>query len=217
MLDSPGHKAGSGPRYGSGPGPSATSRGPDQRAPGAAAPGRGTGSRGPARGPQAPPRGPLPWWGTRPGRLGVALVIGGAAAGLLITVLAGREPGVVLGLFLLAGTAAGALAVRPRAAYLIIPVPPLAYAVAAVLAGLIHDHATDTSHTALALGAAQWIASGFLAMSAATLLAIVVAAVRWAADRWAADRPRGPGPRPPLSRLLGAAVPELPGGLSPGR
>jgi hypothetical protein len=185
MLDPRGHKAGSGPRYAAGPGPNASSHG------------RNPGPRGPSRGPQAAPAPgrPAGWWGSRPGRLGVALVISGAVVGLLLTVLTGSEPGVVLGLFLLAGTAAGALAVRPRAVYLIIPVPALAYFAAAIVAGLVHDHATDSSHTALALSAAQWIASGFLAMSVATLLAIVVAAVRWAADRWG-----GWGQRRPLSR-----------------
>ena len=108
---------------------------------------------------------------------------GGAAAGLLVTLLAGRGPGAMLGIFLLAGTAAAVLAVRPRAAYLLIPVPPLAYVVAASLAGLVHDRAADTSHAALAISAARWIASGFPAMTAATLLAIVVTAAGWLAAR----------------------------------
>lgn len=138
-----------------------------------------------------PPAGPRRWWGSRPGRLGIALVIGAALAGLLVTVVTGSEPGVALGIFLLAGTAAGALAVHPRAAYLIIPVPALAYLAAAILAGLLHDHAADTSHAALAVSAAQWIAGGFFAMAAATVLSIAVAAVRWAAQRrgWAQGRP----------------------------
>lgn len=181
MLDSPGHKADSGPLHVGGPGPYARSR---RRSPGA---------RGPYGGRRARPGRPDRWWGSRPGWLGIGLVIGGAAAGLLATVLGGSGPGIVLGIFLLAGTAAGALAVRPRAAYLIIPVPPLAYVVAATLAGLIHDHAARTSHTALAISAAQWIASGFLAMAAATLLAIVLATVRWAAER----RHRGTPPSGP--------------------
>ncbi len=143
---------------------------------------RAAGPRRPTAGP--PGRG----WGTLPGRLGIGLVIGGAGAGLLVTLLAGREPGLVLGIFLLAGTAAGALAVRPRAAYLIIPVPALAYLAAAIVAGLVHDRAADTSHTALVISAAQWIASGFLAMSAATLLAIVVAVARGVAARQAGRR-----------------------------
>jgi hypothetical protein len=201
MLDPPGHKAESGPRYARGPGRDANARRSDAssrgRDPGArgrdpGVRGREPGPRGPQRGRQAPAGLPGRWWGTRPGRLGIALVIGGAAVGLLGTLVTGSEPGVVLGIFLLAGTAAGAVAVRPRAAYLIIPVPALVYVVAAIVAGLVRDHASDTSHTALAIGAAQWIASGFLAMTAATLLAIVVAVVRWAADRrrgWGQGRP----------------------------
>ena len=115
--------------------------------------------------------------------MGIGFVIGGTAAGLLVTLLAGRGPGTVLSIFLLAGTAAGTLAVRPRAAYLLIPVPALAYLAAATVAGLVHDRAADSSHTALAISAARWIASGFLAMTTATLLAIVMAVVRWAAGR----------------------------------
>ena len=122
-------------------------------------------------------------WARVRGRMGIGFVIGGTAAGLLVTLLASRGPGTVLSIFLLAGTAAGALAVRPRAAYLLIPVPALAYLAAATLAGLVHDRAADSSHTALAISAARWIASGFLAMTTATLLAIVMAVVRWAVGR----------------------------------
>ena len=60
----------------------------------------------------------------------------------------------MLSIFLLAGTAAGALAVRPRAAYLLIPVPALAYLAAATVAGLVHDRAA--SSTALAISAARY-------------------------------------------------------------
>lgn len=131
-----------------------------------------------------PAPGPAPhWWGSRPGRLGVLLVIVGTLAGLLGTVLAGSEPGVVLGAGLIVGTAAGAVTVRPQASHLIIPVPALAYVVAAVLAGFIHDHAIDTSRTALAVGLTQWVAGGFLIMIAATLLAIAIAAIRWLGSR----------------------------------
>ena len=177
MLERPGNKADCGPRYDGGPGGNAGSRrrGPDTRRPR-----RG---RPPQRGRRPPPGRTRQWLGTRAARMGIGLVIGGAAVGLLVTLLAGRGPGAVLSIFLLAGTAAGTLAVRPRAAYLLIPVPPLAYLAAATVAGLVHDRAADSSHTALAISAARWIASGFLAMTAATLLAIVVALVRWAAGR----------------------------------
>jgi hypothetical protein len=123
------------------------------------------------------------WWGTRPGRLGVFTVILGAVLGAVITVAAGRDPGLVLGVFLVVATVIAAFVVRPRAAYLVIPVPALAYVAAALVAGLIHDRARDTTHTLLALSAIQWIASGFLAMVTATAVAVVVTAARWLLSR----------------------------------
>jgi hypothetical protein len=134
---------------------------------------RASGSAGPRAG-RAPGL-----WGSRPGRLGVFVVIGGAVLGMVVTVAARTEPGSALGVAVVAGTAAAALAVRPRSVYVIIPVPALAYVAAATTAGLIHDRADDSSLTGLAVHAAQWIASGFVAMSIATLLAIAVTAVRW--------------------------------------
>ncbi len=177
MLESPGNKTDSGPRHHGGPAGNAGSR---RRRPGVSQVRRG---RQPHRGRRPPAGRPRQWLGTRSGRLGIGFVAGGAAAGLLVTLLAGRGPGAMLGIFLLAGTAAGVLAVRPRAAYLLIPVPPLAYVVAASLAGLVHDRAADASHAALAISAARWIASGFPAMTAATLLAIGVATAGWVAAR----------------------------------
>jgi hypothetical protein len=119
------------------------------------------------------------WWGSLTGRGGVCIVLGGAALGALITALAGTGPGPVLGVSLVAATLAAALAIQPRAVYRIIPVPALAYAATATVAGVIGDRAASASHTALAVSAAQWIASGFLPMTAATLLAIAVTAIRW--------------------------------------
>jgi len=149
---------------------------------------RYSGQRNSAEGRESGAGRPVPgraphWWGSRPGRLGVLLVIAGTLAGLLGTVLTGTEPGFALGAGLIVGTVAGAAAVRPQAAYVIIPVPALAYVVAATVAGFIHDHAIDTSRTALAVGLAQWVAGGFLIMIAATLLATAIAAIRWLGSR----------------------------------
>lgn len=119
------------------------------------------------------------WWGSLSGRSGVCIAAGGAALGALITVLAGTGPGPVLGVSLVTATLAAALAIQPRAVYRIIPVPALAYAATATVAGVIGDRVASASHTALAVGAAQWIASGFLPMTTATLLAIAVTAIRW--------------------------------------
>jgi hypothetical protein len=134
-------------------------------------------ARGAARGrPAARPQPRLP--GYRPGRLGVAIVVAGTATGALLTVLTGSEPGLALGICLILATVLGAFIVSPRAAYAVIPVPALAYTAAALVTGYIHDRAVDHSTTALAVGAVQWIASGFFVMSAATVIAIGIAAGR---------------------------------------
>ena len=99
--------------------------------------------------------------------------------GALITVISGSEPGWVLGVLLVISTAIGGLAVTRRMAYLVIPVPAIAYTVAAFVTGYIHDRSIDTSRTALAASAVQWIAGGFFAMTAATLVAIAIVAGRW--------------------------------------
>jgi hypothetical protein len=135
-------------------------------------------------------------WGSRQGRLGVAIVAGGAATGAVLTIVTGSEPGLLLGLFLVAATIVAALVVATRAAYVIIPVPALAYTAAALLAGYVHDRAAvDTSLTGLTVNALQWIAGGFFAMAAATAIAIVVAAGRWMflgpGTRRAYRQPRG--------------------------
>lgn len=144
-------------------------------------------------------------WGSRQGRLGVAIVTGGAATGAVLTVVTGSEPGLLLGLFLVAATIVAALVVALRAAYVIIPVPSLAYTAAALVAGYVHDRtAVDTSLTGLAVNAVQWIAGGFFAMTAATLIAIVVAAGRWMivgpGTRRAYRQPRGRASRYEPSR-----------------
>jgi len=120
-----------------------------------------------------------PGWGRYPARVGVLLVLVAAVLGGAFTLVSHSDPGLRLGIFLLAGTAIAGLAVRARSTYLLIPVPALAYVVVACYAGLIHDHAVDTTRTALTLSAVQWIADGFVIMIAATGLAAAIAVGRW--------------------------------------
>jgi hypothetical protein len=83
------------------------------------------------------------------------MVVAAAAIGAVFTVASHREPGQALGVLVLAGTLAAATSVRARSAYAIIPVPALAYAAAAGIAGSVHDLAADTTRTALAVNAVQ--------------------------------------------------------------
>ena len=108
----------------------------------------------------------------------------------------GRAPGFMLGVFVVIGTVVAALAVRPRAGRLIFPVPVLAYLVAALTSGIIYNRSDDSSKTAVAIGAAQWIASGFTAMAFATVAAIVLITVRW--YFWRRRRKAGPARRGPV-------------------
>ena len=150
-------------------------------------------------------------WGALRGGLGVCIIVASAALGTIATMATRSAPGFLLGLFVAAGTVIAALAVRPRAGRMIFPVPVLSYLVGALISGFMYNRSTGTSKTALAIGAAQWIANGFFAMALATVLAIVIITARWYLWRrrrevsrepdWpapAATRPVPPrGPRPP--------------------
>ena len=138
--------------------------------------GRSRREPGPGRSARA---GASPRWGQLPWGRGVVFVAAAAGFGALLTIFTGSDPGLLLGLLVVAGTVAASLAVSPRRAYLIIPAPALAYLAAAILAGLIHDWTADTSHTLVALNAARWSASGFLGLIAATVLAVVITVARW--------------------------------------
>jgi hypothetical protein len=118
-------------------------------------------------------------WGALQGGLGVCIIVASAALGTIATMVTRSAPGFLLGLFVEAGTVVAALAVRPRAGWMIFPVPVLSYLVGALTSGFVYDRSTGTSKTALAIGAAQWVADGFFAMALATVLAITITTVRW--------------------------------------
>ncbi len=131
-------------------------------------------------------------WGALQGGLGVCIIVASAAIGAVATMATRSVPGVLLGLFIVVGTIAAALAVRPRTGRMILPVPVLSYLVAALISGVVYNRAADSSKTALAIGAAQWIANGFFAMALATVLAAAIIAVRW--YLWRRNRPAARGP-----------------------
>ena len=167
-------------------------------------------SRGPGNssGPRRP--GGLGRWGALQGGLGVCIIVASAAIGATVTMVARSAPGFLLGLFVVAGTVAAALAVRPRTGWMIFPVPVLSYLVAALTSGVVFDRSVDSSNTALAVAAAQWVADGFFAMALATVLAVAIIAARWFLWRRRRPTPRDPG-RPVGPTRTG------PGRTGPGR
>ncbi len=153
-------------------------------------------SRGRRNSPRSRGRGRLRRWGALQGGLGVCIIVASAAIGAIATMVARSAPGSPLGFFVVAGTVTAALAIRPRAGRMIFPVPVLSYLVAALLSGVVFDR--SGSKTVLAIGAAQWIASGFFAMSLATVLAVVITTTRWFLRRRGRPATRDPGwPVPP--------------------
>ena len=117
--------------------------------------------------------------GRLPARFGWVLIIAGTLIGTVLTVLAGHEPGLLLGACLLIAVLLAGTAIRPGAVYLLIPAPALAYTAGALAAGYVHDHATAHSRTELAINGLQWIAPGFPVMCVATGVVAALAAARW--------------------------------------
>jgi len=143
-------------------------------------------------------------FGDLSGLVGIGIVAASALLGALITIVLRHDPGTLLGVCIIAGTLVAGLAVRPRSARLIIPAPALCYAVTATIAGVINDRASDTSHLADVFNASTWIASGFLSMTMATIMAIVISGLRLYLDWHTRPRqPQGPGPRRPDQRGSG--------------
>jgi hypothetical protein len=138
------------------------------------------------------------------------IIVASTAIGAIATMVTGNAPGFLLGVFVIIGTVAAALAVRPRAGRTILPAPVLCYLVAALVSGVIYNHSSDSSQTALAIGAAQWVANGFVAMAIATVLAIVLISLRWylwhrhqpgrGDASWPPPAPGGAVRRPPAAR-----------------
>jgi len=124
-----------------------------------------------------------PRWGSLPARRGIVVAVSAAAVGTIGTLVLGGDPGALLGILVIAGSAAAAFGVSYRQGYLLVPVPALAYAVGATVTGMFHDRGVDISHTALAVSAAQWFARGFVWMTTATLAVIAITAIRWLARR----------------------------------
>ncbi len=122
---------------------------------------------------------PLRWLGTM-STLTAALVLAGATVtGVVVSLIAGLEPGNLLGFFVIVGSLAAVLGVRRGAVYLLFPMPALAFFAGAVVTGIIHDRELAASTAGLGAGFAQWVAGIFFPAVVATILVLLVGGTRW--------------------------------------
>lgn len=142
-----------------------------------------------------------------------------AVVGAVGTVVTKRDPGALLGILIVIGSVVAALCIQRRAVYKLLPLPALSYLVLATMAGAYHDRKIDVSKTELGLNFLQWMGSGFLAISASTILILVIMGGRLLASRLlvsgefraSAGRPpagRPPAGRPPRTSLASGGQPE---------
>ncbi|MGA2830942.1 MAG: DUF6542 domain-containing protein, partial [Streptosporangiaceae bacterium] len=148
---------------------------------------------------QSAPGGPSWRWGELSGGRGTLIVLAAAVIGTGVTVAMHRDPGYLLEGAVIVGTLIATLAVRWNAVYQLIPAPALTYLAGALAAGLLQVQSTGSSRSGLAVMATQWIAGGFVAMAAATAVAIVVTVIRWLMNRHGGTPRRLPEPEPPAS------------------
>jgi hypothetical protein len=121
----------------------------------------------------------LRWLGTM-STLTAALVLAGATViGVVLTLIAGTEPGKLLGFFVIVGSLVAVLGVRRGAVYLLFPMPALAFFVGAVVTGVIHDRELAASTAGLGVGFTQWVAGIFFPAVVATILVLLVGGTRW--------------------------------------
>ena len=119
------------------------------------------------------------WLGRMSTRTAILVLVAGTLLGVIVTLIAGQEPGDLLGLFIIVGTIAAALGIQRGKVYLLFPVPALAFFVAAVVTGKVHDAKLGSSTAGLGTGIAQWIAGIFFPAVVATILILLLGGGRW--------------------------------------
>jgi uncharacterized protein DUF6542 len=148
--------------------------------------------------------GPARWLGRLPTWTALLLLVAGTAVGVVVTLVAGQEPGGLLGFFIIVGAIAATLCIRRGKVYLLFPAPALAFFVAAVVTGKVHDAKLGSSTAGLGAGFTQWIAGIFFPAVVATIIVLLVGGGRWLLGRQlisgksplAAGQPAPGRPRP---------------------
>ncbi|HEY1669885.1 MAG TPA: DUF6542 domain-containing protein [Trebonia sp.] len=127
--------------------------------------------------------GPARWLGRLPTWTALLLIVAGTAVGIVVTLVAGQEPGGLLGFFIIVGAIAATLCVRRGKVYLLFPAPALAFFVAAVVTGKVHDAKLGSSTAGLGAGFTQWVAGIFFPAVVATIIVLLVGGGRWLLGR----------------------------------
>ena len=158
------------------------------------------------------------WLGRLPTWTAILVLAAFALLGVIFTLLAGQEPGTLLGVFVIMGSIAAALGIRRGKVYLLFPAPALAFFVAAIVTGKVHDAKLGSSTAGLGAGFTQWVAGIFFPAVIATILVLLIGGGRWVLGRQlitgqsplsgggrpAQGRARpAPSARPPRRRRLG--------------
>ena len=142
------------------------------------------------------------WIGRMSTRTSMLVLTAGALLGVIFTVLADQEPGNLLGFFVIMGSIAAVLGIQRGKVHLLFPAPALAFFVAAVVAGKVHDAKLGSSTAATGVGFTQWIAGIFFPAVVATILVLLIGGGRWLLGRQLVTgqsmlSPGGPPPRAP--------------------
>ncbi|MGH3212705.1 MAG: DUF6542 domain-containing protein [Trebonia sp.] len=132
------------------------------------------------------------------------LLVAGTVLGIVVTLVAGQEPGGLLGFFIIVGAIAAALCIRRGKVYLLFPAPALAFFVAAIVTGKVHDAKLGSSTAGLGAGFTQWVAGIFFPAVVGTIIVVLIGGGRWLLGRQlisgqsplTAGRPAPGRPRP---------------------
>jgi hypothetical protein len=127
--------------------------------------------------------GPARWLGRLPTWTAMLLLVAGTALGVIVTLVAGQEPGGLLGFFIIVGAIAATLCIRRGRVYLLFPAPALAFFVAAIVTGKVHDAKLGSSTAGLGAGFTQWVAGIFFPAVVATIIVLLVGGGRWLLGR----------------------------------